>query len=188
MHTQNLLHRDTSTTLSELVCSTDCDSRFGCFSMLEIGNGQLSAEEGRTQLALWCIMKAPLLSGTDLSRATPSTLSTLAAADVIAVNQDPLGVQGTLLLQTSTWEVWAGELVCNCTAVVVVNIADHAPIATTVKWADIGIPVSAQMDVVDLWTSESKGRFQGGFNVTVQTPHDNAMFKICPSSSCNNVP
>jgi hypothetical protein len=38
-------------------------------------------------------MKAPLLSGTDISRASSDTIATLTAAEVIGVSQDKLGVQ-----------------------------------------------------------------------------------------------
>ena len=56
--------------------------------MLEVGNGKLTDAEGRSQMALWCLMRAPLLSGTDVSRATKATIATLTAGDVIAVSQD----------------------------------------------------------------------------------------------------
>ena len=36
--------------------------------MLEIGNGGLNFTEERTHFALWCIVKAPLLIGCDLSK------------------------------------------------------------------------------------------------------------------------
>ena len=50
--------------------------------------------EYRSQFSLWVISKAPLLIGCDLSKITSKTLETLTNAEVIAVNQDPLGVQG----------------------------------------------------------------------------------------------
>ena len=55
--------------------------------MLEVGNG-LSDAEGRSHFSLWALMKAPLLIGTDLTRASPATLATLGNAAAIAVNQD----------------------------------------------------------------------------------------------------
>lgn len=42
-------------------------------------------------------MKAPLLLGTDLTNMTAATLATITAPMAIAVSQDKLGVQGTLL-------------------------------------------------------------------------------------------
>ncbi len=62
--------------------------------MLEVGNGGMTDAEYISHFSLWAISKAPLLIGCDVSKMSPSTLSTLSNAEVIAINQDPLGVQG----------------------------------------------------------------------------------------------
>lgn len=62
--------------------------------MLEVGNGGMSDAEYRSHFALWAISKAPLLIGCDVTKLSPETLAILTNAEVIAVNQDPLGVQG----------------------------------------------------------------------------------------------
>jgi hypothetical protein len=61
--------------------------------MLEVGNGGLLLSEERAHFALWAALKAPLILGCDLTRATPSTLLTVSNPEVIAVNQDALGAQ-----------------------------------------------------------------------------------------------
>ena len=45
--------------------------------MLEVGNfwGPLGDAEGRAQFSLWCVAKAPLLIGTDLTNASAATMS-----------------------------------------------------------------------------------------------------------------
>jgi alpha-galactosidase len=45
--------------------------------MLEVGHGNMTHEQEKTHFALWCIMKAPLLIGADLSKITPESLSIL---------------------------------------------------------------------------------------------------------------
>src|SRR3989440_5231501 len=65
--------------------------------MLEVGNGKLSDTEYRSHFSLWAMMAAPLLIGTDLRKASAATFSILENPDVIAVDQDPLGKQGTLV-------------------------------------------------------------------------------------------
>ncbi len=62
--------------------------------MLEIGNGGMSDTEYRTHFSLWAISKAPLIIGCDVTTMSAATLSTLTNPEVIAVDQDPLGVQG----------------------------------------------------------------------------------------------
>lgn len=62
--------------------------------MLEVGNGAMTDAEYVTHFSLWSISKAPLLIGCDVTKMSAATLATLTNPEVIAVNQDPLGVQG----------------------------------------------------------------------------------------------
>lgn len=62
--------------------------------MLEIGNGGMTDAEYVTHFSLWAISKAPLLIGCDVTDMSAATLSTLTNPEVIAVNQDSLGIQG----------------------------------------------------------------------------------------------
>ncbi|CAF1364364.1 unnamed protein product [Rotaria sordida] len=62
--------------------------------MLEVGNGGMTDTEYVSHFSLWAISKAPLLIGCDVTKMSAATLSTLTNPEVIAVNQDPLGIQG----------------------------------------------------------------------------------------------
>ena len=70
--------------------------------VLEIGNGGMTDAEYVTHFSLWAISKAPLLIGCDITNMSAATLSTLTNAEVIAVNQDKLGVQGKKVAITSS--------------------------------------------------------------------------------------
>lgn len=70
--------------------------------MLEIGNGGLSNEEERSHFALWALAKAPLIIGCDLSSISTQSLNILKNKQLIAVNQDPLGIQATCVLNCAT--------------------------------------------------------------------------------------
>ena len=60
--------------------------------MLEIGRG-LSPDEEQTHFGMWCIMSSPLLIGCDLTTIPESSLELLKNPELIALNQDPLGLQ-----------------------------------------------------------------------------------------------
>ena len=62
--------------------------------ILEVGHPALSFAEQRSHFSLWVILAAPLLISTDLTTLSNETLSLLTNKEVIAINQDPLGVQG----------------------------------------------------------------------------------------------
>ncbi len=70
--------------------------------MLEVGNGSLTEDENKAHFALWCMMAAPLILGNDIRRfidengnvkADDETLKILTNKDLIAIDQDELGVQ-----------------------------------------------------------------------------------------------
>jgi alpha-galactosidase len=148
----------------------------------QVGN-TLTDAEGRTHFALWCLMKAPLLIGTDLTRATAATLATLSSRLAIAVNQDPLGVQGRFIKGSSdsSSELWAGPLSGGCAAVVVVNLGD-SPLTYEITWGDIGLPEGTPMRVVDVYTNTTmQGRPERRVNVTIDTAHDCSFLTVCPA-------
>ncbi len=53
--------------------------------------------EYRTHFSLWAISKAPLIIGCDVRNMNESVLSILTNSEVIAVDQDPLGIQGKIV-------------------------------------------------------------------------------------------
>lgn len=60
--------------------------------MLEVGNGKLTFEQNRSHFALWCMMCAPLILGNDLRNISDDVLKIVKNSDLIAINQDALGV------------------------------------------------------------------------------------------------
>ena len=67
--------------------------------MLEVCNGGQSASEYRAQFSTWAILASNLILGHDIRNQSPDCLAIIANKDVILVNQDPLAVRGTLVLQ-----------------------------------------------------------------------------------------
>lgn len=59
--------------------------------MLLIGNGCVSEDEERTQMAIWSISAAPLIMGNDLRNVSAASKAILLNAEAIAIDQDPLG-------------------------------------------------------------------------------------------------
>ena len=80
--------------------------------MLEVGNGGMTDEEYITHFSLWSISKAPLIIGCNVLNMSASTLSTLTNPEVIAVNQDSLGIQGKkVAAEVSTLSDMPGQVV-----------------------------------------------------------------------------
>lgn len=68
------------------------EGHFNDMDMLEIGRG-LSQEEEEVHFGMWCIMSSPLLIGCDLTTIPEASLKLLKNKELIALNQDPLGLQ-----------------------------------------------------------------------------------------------
>ncbi len=80
--------------VSEYIIILNLSQSFYVYLVLEVGNGGMTDAEYVSHFSLWAISKAPLLIGCDVSKMSAATLSTLTNPEVIAVNQDKLGVQG----------------------------------------------------------------------------------------------
>jgi alpha-galactosidase len=78
--------------------------------MLEVGNGKLSLAENRAHFSLWAILASPLLAGNDLPNMKPEIKAILTNPDVIAIDQDRLGKQGSRVYSDGEVEVWARHL------------------------------------------------------------------------------
>ena len=96
---------------SSMITKIDTNNEFwkyaqpGAFNdpdMLEVGNGGMTSAEYRTHYALWALAKSPLLIGCDITNMTQETFSILTNPEVIAINQDPLAVQGHKLASLPT--------------------------------------------------------------------------------------
>jgi alpha-galactosidase len=138
--------------------------------MLEIGNGGMTHDEYITHMSLWCMLAAPLLAGNDLTHMSAETLAILTNREIIAIDQDPLGVQGHRFSQEGPLEVWIKPLVNHTIAVGLFNRGETAaPIS--VDLASAGF--TGLVSVRDLWAGKDLGTFRG--TVTRSVPSHGAV-------------
>jgi alpha-galactosidase len=74
---------------------------------LLLGNFGLSYEQSKHQLAVWAVLAAPFLISNDLRSISPEIKELLLNREIIAVDQDVLGIQGKLVSKGNNIEVWA---------------------------------------------------------------------------------
>lgn len=142
--------------------------------MLEVGNGGMTEVEYRSHFSLWSIMAAPLLIGTDLRSIKPEALKILTNKEVIAVDQDSLGVQGKRIRERDGVHVIVKPLANGDRAVAVFNEGERERV-TSVSAAEIGLS-AGKHKVRDLWQGgEVEG--DGSLKLTL-APHATAMYRI----------
>ncbi|KAJ0174003.1 hypothetical protein K1T71_010149 [Dendrolimus kikuchii] len=129
--------------------------------MLLIGNFGLSYEQARVQMAVWAILAAPLLISADLNTIRPEFKEILLNKEIIAVNQDKLGKQGTRVWKKSGrgvrsgLEIWQRPLRDGSVAVAFVSSrVDGVPYAANFTYYDMQIP-ELEYEVQDLYKEDS---------------------------------
>jgi alpha-galactosidase len=115
--------------------------------MLEIGNGGMNDDEYRTHMSLWSMLAAPLLAGNDQRNMPANILAILTNREVIAVDQDKLGKQGTRAAKNGDTEIWTRELDRGARAVALFNRGGEA---ANVKWSEVGLKKTPKK-ARDLW-------------------------------------
>ena len=149
--------------------------------MLEVGK-LANANEDRAHFAMWAIMAAPLIAGNDLGMMSTTTKDILINEEIIAVDQDPLGIQGRLVATPATnLQVWAKELSGTNTRAVVLFNRGSSPASISVQWSDFGLPAGSAM-VRDLWSHTELGSFDGSYTASDVPAHGVAMIRITSAS------
>jgi alpha-galactosidase len=138
---------------------------------------RLTPNEQYTQVSLWCLLCSPLLVSCDLTKLDEFTLNLLTNDEVLALNQDPLGVQARRVSQAQESEVWMKELDDGSLAV---GLFNHGEIENKVaaNWADLGI--TGKQIVRDLWRQKDLGEFENQFAPTVGR-HGVVLIRLRPS-------
>ncbi len=79
------------------------------YDMMEVGNGMTEAED-RSHFSLWAMLNSPLIAGNDLRNMTETTREILTNKEIIALNQDPLGIQAMKYIHANDLMVFAKPL------------------------------------------------------------------------------
>jgi alpha-galactosidase len=107
-----------------------------------------------------------------------TTRTILTNTEVIAVDQDPLGVQGRVVATPGTnLQVWSKTLSgTNSRAVALFNRGSSSA-SITVQWSALGLP-AGNATVRDLWSHTDVGTFNGSYTATAVPSHGVAMLKV----------
>ena len=149
---------------------------FNDADMLWVGNPALTEAESRAHFSMWAILASPLLAGNDLSAMSDATAAILTNREVIALDQDPLALQGLQLDQQGDVGVYAKPLSgCGARGVVLLNRGPQAADAT-VTWQELGLAAGVA-SVRDLWAARDLDPARDTLTLTVP-PHDVRALRI----------
>jgi alpha-galactosidase len=144
--------------------------------LLLVGLPGLTVEEARAHFSLWAILAAPLMASCDLTSMPSAIADILKNGEVIAVDQDELGQQGTRVTPSGTREVWVRKLSDGGVAAVLFN-RGKTDAVMRVSTQDVGLGPSTSARVRDVWKHVDRGPLGKGYSTQVPA-HGAVMLRI----------
>ena len=134
----------------------------------------------QTQFSMWAMLAAPLMISDEMLTMSKASLATVSNSQVIAIDQDPAGVQGTLVGNSTIGnsQVWIKPLSDGSFAVALLNRGQGAVQISTTASA-LQIPVAHSYKVTNVWTNQHSTS-TGAFTALVQG-YATVLLRVSPS-------
>ncbi|PQE04629.1 hypothetical protein CJF30_00004414 [Rutstroemia sp. NJR-2017a BBW] len=153
---------------------------------LNVDHFDLSLDEKKSHFAIWASLSAPLIISADIPALTKDEIAYLTNADLIAVNQDKLALQATLVTRDAAWDVLTKDLSNGDRLLTVINTGNFTN-STKISFDHIGISAKS-VGVKNLWTGSS-GLATNEISVRSVPSHGTAVYRISATyGSLNIVP
>lgn len=146
--------------------------------MLEVGRStKLTDAEYRAHFGLWALAAAPLIAGNDVRSMSAATKTILTHSEVIAIDQDSMGVQGRKIYDNGDLEIFAKPLGKGFTTYAVGMLNRSASTQNiTVNWKDLRLDPNS-VSVRDVWNKTELGTKKDGYTASVGA-HALALIKV----------
>lgn len=158
--------------------------------MMEVGNA-MSVNEDRAHFSIWAMLAAPLIAGNDLRDMSEEAKAILTNKDIIAVNQDKLGVQAFKYKVENDIEYWFKPLADKSWAMMILNRGEKSK-TINFNWKkeaviDPYFPIkgnkyktdfkNSRYQITDLWGNNSVGTTNKILSAKVPS-HDVLVYRL----------
>ncbi|KAH8816528.1 glycoside hydrolase superfamily [Xylogone sp. PMI_703] len=145
---------------------------------LNVDHANYTLAEKKSHFALWSSLAAPLIISAHVVDLTEEEIAYLTNTDIIAIDQDPLGLQATLVSQDETWDVLTKDLAGGDRLLTVLN-KGNCTANLIVPFSRIGIVSNKSVPyrVKDLWTG-SLSHVSKEITAVDVPSHGTAIFRI----------
>ena len=137
---------------------------------LEVGVHNLTLDESESQFSLWALVGSPLLLGNDVLKMNGKDVASQVVTnnEVIAVDQDPLVIQGTRMVNDTAknTEIWVKPLAAGRYAIVMLNKNTNKSVHMKAVWSKLGI--ADDEAVRDLWAHKDMGTHMMSYSAEVK--------------------
>ena len=134
--------------------------------MLEIDRG-MSLEEERTHFGIWCIMSSPLMIGCNMRTIRDESLEIIKNEEIIALNQDSLGMQAKVVAYSGAGIVLAKPLQEKWGTIRAIAMYNPSDSETTMKVAFKDLCLEGEVAIRDLWKHKDLGIFKNEYETKV---------------------
>jgi hypothetical protein len=135
--------------------------------MLTVGMSGFSSAQNELEMSLWAISGAPLIAGNNITTMSSATAAILTNSEVLAIDQDARGLQGTKVAEDTTGrQVYSKVLAGTGQRAVVLLNRTSAAAPITARWADLGL-TSDSASVRDVWAATTTGSYATSYTATV---------------------
>jgi alpha-galactosidase len=142
--------------------------------MMEVGRGGMTDTEMRSHFALWAVMASPLIAGNDPRSMSSATQAILKNQNLIAINQDSLGLQATQVSNDGTRRVLAKRLANGDVAVALFNQGSATTTVSTTA-AAVG-KTGTSFTLLDAWTNATS---TSSGSITASVPaHGTVVYRV----------
>lgn len=154
---------------------------------------RLTADEQYSHVSLYALLAAPMLIGCPIESLDSFTLNLLTNAEVIAINQDPLGKGGRMVLEEHGIQVWLKQLEDGSYGLGLFNTAEYGKTpASYFRWGNEGsrhfsldlsrVGLNGTWRIRDAWIQQDVEHHSGMISASI--PHHGVkLFRIYPTRS-----
>ncbi|TVY71299.1 Alpha-galactosidase A [Lachnellula suecica] len=144
----------------------------------------MTLSERQSHFAIWSSLSAPLITSAWIPGLTAAEIKYLTNKHLIAVNQDPLALQPTLVSQDGIWDVLTKDLANGDRLLTIIN-RGNCTASQSVTFERIGLPSVSSAHVKDLWTGTSS--LENSHVTAKDVPsHGTAVFRISGVAGSNS--
>ncbi|HLI36311.1 MAG TPA: NPCBM/NEW2 domain-containing protein [Streptosporangiaceae bacterium] len=145
----------------------------------------MTPAEAQAQFTMWAMVAAPLIIGSDVRSLSSQAIAMLTNRAVIAIDQDPLGVQGTRIAREGDGDVWVKPLADGDRAVALLN-RGSVPLTLSTTAAAVGLPHADRYTMANLWTHTAT-ETAGAIRATV-APDSAVLYRVSAGAAPGTPP
>jgi hypothetical protein len=144
----------------------------------QVGASSMTVDEARTHMSIWAMVASPLVVGAEIPNMQQQNLEIYLNRDVIAVNQDSLGIQAFTVSNAGNQWIFRKPLANGDVAVAFWNDATVPWTGATATFAQLELDPAGSYSSRDLWTKQTTNLGSGTVNAPPIPAHATVMLRI----------